>query len=90
MKLTLNETLEANYNLSVKFLRMKNTKTVLKTELKRTKFDHDRTVNDLKTKISNLSTQINDIVQDSLKTTITTSNKKYLQVIYARYLKNNN
>lgn len=34
LKQVLNQTLEANYNLSVKFLRMKNTKTFLKERLK--------------------------------------------------------
>lgn len=33
LKQALNQTLEANYNLSIKFLRMKNTKTCLKTEV---------------------------------------------------------
>lgn len=33
-KITLNKTLEANYNLCVKFLRMKNTKHCLKNRLK--------------------------------------------------------
>lgn len=42
LKQTLNQTLEANYNLSIKFLRMKNTKTCLKTELKTMKLEHDK------------------------------------------------
>lgn len=42
LKQTLNQTLEANYNLSIKFLRMKNTKTCLKTELKTMKLEHEK------------------------------------------------
>lgn len=41
-KLTLNHTLEANYNLSIKFLRMKNTKTCLKTQLKTMQLEHEK------------------------------------------------
>lgn len=40
LKKALNQTLEANYNLSIKFLRMKNTKTCLKTELRTAKLEH--------------------------------------------------
>lgn len=42
LKQTLNHTLEANYNLSIKFLRMKNTKTCLKTEFKTMKLEHEK------------------------------------------------
>lgn len=42
LKQALNQTLEANYNLSVKFLRMKNTKTCLKTELHTFKLEHTK------------------------------------------------
>lgn len=42
IKQTLNQTLEANYNLSIKFLRMKNTKTCLKTELKTRQLEHEK------------------------------------------------
>lgn len=44
LKQTLNHTLEANYNLSIKFLRMKNTKTCLKTELQTMKLEHDKVI----------------------------------------------
>lgn len=40
LKQALNQTLEANYNLSIKFLRMKNTKTCLKTELRTLKLEN--------------------------------------------------
>lgn len=40
LKVALNQTLEANYNLSVKFLRMKNTKTFLKERLKTLEDEH--------------------------------------------------
>lgn len=42
LKQTLNHTLEANYNLSIKFLRMKNTKTCLKTELQTMRIEHEK------------------------------------------------
>lgn len=42
LKIVLNQTLEANYNLSVKFLRMKNTKTFLKERLKLLKEEHQK------------------------------------------------
>lgn len=42
LKQALNQTLEANYNLSIKFLRMKNTKTCLKTELRTLKLENTK------------------------------------------------
>lgn len=42
LKIALNQTLEANYNLSVKFLRMKNTKTFLKDRLKVLEEEHQK------------------------------------------------
>lgn len=42
LKEALNQTLQANYNLSIKFLRMKNTKTYLQNMLKTLKEDHDK------------------------------------------------
>lgn len=89
LKLTLSQTLEANYNLSIKFLRMKNSKSCLKTELKRIKLDYDKIVNDLKMKIEGLSAQINDLVEDKLKFSITPSSKKYLQVFDDTIMCNN-
>lgn len=44
VKQALNQTLEANYNLSIKFLRMKNTKTCLKTELHTIKIEHAKVI----------------------------------------------
>lgn len=42
LKAALGQTLEANYNLSVKFLRMKNTKTFLKERLKTLEEEHQK------------------------------------------------
>lgn len=42
LKDALNQTLEANYNLSVKFLRMKNTKVSLKNRLRKQMNDHEQ------------------------------------------------
>lgn len=44
LKEGLNQTLEANYNLSVKFLRMKNTKYCLKNRLKKLQTDYERVI----------------------------------------------
>lgn len=41
-KLKLKQTLEANYNLSIKFLRIKNTKAFLKNEMIKMKIEHER------------------------------------------------
>ncbi|XP_050308758.1 uncharacterized protein MAL8P1.12-like isoform X2 [Anthonomus grandis grandis] len=81
IKRTLSETLEANYNLSIKFLRMKNTKTCLKTELKTTKLEHEKLVNDYKTRIHSLSEELNNLIQERLDEPISCSNKKYLQLV---------
>ncbi|XP_056641511.1 uncharacterized protein LOC130448252 [Diorhabda sublineata] len=79
LKQTLNQTLEANYNLSIKFLRMKNTKTCLKTELHAMRLEHEK--NDYKTKIENLSLELNDLVNEKLNASISPSSKKYLQLV---------
>lgn len=42
LKAALSQTLEANYNLSVKFLRMKNTKSFLKERLKTLEEQHEK------------------------------------------------
>lgn len=44
LKIALNQTLEANYNLSVKFLRMKNTKTFLKERLRMLEEEHQKVI----------------------------------------------
>lgn len=44
LKEALNQTLEANYNLSVKFLRMKNTKYCLKNRLKKLQADYEKVI----------------------------------------------
>lgn len=42
LKEALNQTLQANYNLSIKFLRMKNTKTYLQNTLKTANEEHKK------------------------------------------------
>lgn len=42
LKEALNQTLQANYNLSIKFLRMKNTKTYLQDTLRTTNEEHSK------------------------------------------------
>lgn len=42
LKEALNQTLQANYNLSIKFLRMKNTKTYLQNTLKTINEEHKK------------------------------------------------
>ncbi|XP_018570606.1 structural maintenance of chromosomes protein 4-like [Anoplophora glabripennis] len=81
LKQTLNQTLEANYNLSIKFLRMKNTKTCLKTEFKTMKLEHEKLENDYKMKIENLTSELNDLVNEKLHSSISPSSKKYLQLV---------
>lgn len=44
LKAALSQTLEANYNLSVKFLRMKNTKAFLKGRLKALEEEHQKVI----------------------------------------------
>uniref|UniRef100_A0A6P7G4V2 Uncharacterized protein PFB0145c-like n=1 Tax=Diabrotica virgifera virgifera TaxID=50390 RepID=A0A6P7G4V2_DIAVI len=81
VKQNLNQTLQANYNLSIKFLRMKNTKTCLKTELRTLRLEYEKLVNDYKSRIESLTVELNDLVNDKLNTAISCSSKKYLQVV---------
>ncbi|KAJ8914562.1 hypothetical protein NQ315_010026, partial [Exocentrus adspersus] len=81
LKQTLNQTLEANYNLSIKFLRMKNTKSCLKTELKTMKLEHEKLQSEYKTKIENLTSDLSDLIQEKLNAPISPSSKKYLQLV---------
>ncbi|VEN43594.1 unnamed protein product [Callosobruchus maculatus] len=81
LKQTLNDTLEANYNLSIKFLRMKNTKTCLKTELKAMKLEHDKLQNDYKARIESLTAELNTILDEKLDSAISPSSKKYMQLV---------
>nr|CAH7737163.1 unnamed protein product [Callosobruchus chinensis] len=81
LKQTLNDTLEANYNLSIKFLRMKNTKTCLKTELKAMQLEHDKLQNDYKARIESLTSELNTIVDEKLSSAISPSSKKYMQLV---------
>ncbi|XP_066253412.1 chromosome partition protein Smc-like [Euwallacea similis] len=81
IKQTLNQTLGANYNLSIKFLRMKNTKTCLKTELKTMQMEHEKLVTEYKTKIHDISEELNNLIQERLNTPISCSSKKYLHLV---------
>ncbi|CAG9835660.1 unnamed protein product [Diabrotica balteata] len=81
IKQNLNQTLQANYNLSIKFLRMKNTKTCLKTEMRTLRLEYEKLVSDYKSRIESLIVELNDLVNDKLNTTISCSSKKYLQVV---------
>lgn len=44
LKMIVNETLEANYNLSIKYLRMKNTKFSLKSRYKRIETEQNKVI----------------------------------------------
>lgn len=44
LKLTLYDTLEANYNLSIKYLRMKNTKYSIKARYKRSQTEQEKVI----------------------------------------------
>ncbi|CAG9768582.1 unnamed protein product [Ceutorhynchus assimilis] len=82
IKGTLNKVLEANYNIGIKFLRMKNTNSSLKDELKSIKLDHKKCSNDYKIKIDQLTDKLNELlVQDHLNTPSSSSNKKYLHLV---------
>ncbi|CAH1971944.1 unnamed protein product [Acanthoscelides obtectus] len=81
IKQSLDDTLEANYNLSIKFLRMKNTKTCVKTELKAMQLKHDKLQNDYKARIEGLTAELNTIVDEKLNSTISPSSKKYMQLL---------
>ncbi|KAL1494891.1 hypothetical protein ABEB36_010406 [Hypothenemus hampei] len=81
IKLMLNQTLEANYNLSIKFLRMKNTKTCLKSEYKTLQLEYEKLVNDYKAKIHDLSQELNNLILKRLNSPISGSSKKYLNLV---------
>ncbi|KAF2884435.1 hypothetical protein ILUMI_21733 [Ignelater luminosus] len=81
LKDILNQTLEANYNLSVKFLRMKNTKVSLKNRLRKQMNDHEQAMKNIQATINNIKNEIADIVDKRFKLPISPSNKKYLQII---------
>ncbi|XP_031351910.1 uncharacterized protein LOC116177161 isoform X2 [Photinus pyralis] len=77
----LNQTLEANYNLSVKFLRMKNTKSNLKHRLKQHDLDHQRAMEDLAHQVNDVKKSLEEITDKRFTLPISPSNRKYLQVI---------
>ncbi|KAK5644567.1 hypothetical protein RI129_005867 [Pyrocoelia pectoralis] len=77
----LNQTLEANYNLSVKFLRMKNTKTNLKHRLKQHDLDHKKGMDNLVKQVNSVKTNLEEVIDKRFMFPISPSNRKYLQVI---------
>ncbi|KAK9887355.1 hypothetical protein WA026_022024 [Henosepilachna vigintioctopunctata] len=81
IKKKLGQTLEANYNLSIKFLRIKNTKSFLKNELCRIKMEHEKIFNDFKTKIEMMSSAVTDIVDNKYHMYASPSNRKYVQLV---------
>ncbi|XP_019866940.1 uncharacterized protein LOC109595946 isoform X2 [Aethina tumida] len=81
LKEKLKETMEANYNLSIKYLRMKNTKTCLRNEYKKLQEDYEKVVADLKGKIEKLTNEMEEMAQSKLSLSTTTSSKKYLQIV---------
>ncbi|XP_022918497.1 uncharacterized protein [Onthophagus taurus] len=81
LKDTLTQTLEANYNLSIKFLRMKNTKYCIKNRLKKLETLHEHTISELRIQMEQLKTELGNIVDQKLLIPIPPSNKKYLQIV---------
>ncbi|XP_044754673.1 synaptonemal complex protein 1-like isoform X2 [Coccinella septempunctata] len=80
-KLKLKQTLEANYNLSIKFLRIKNTKAFLRNEMIKMKIEHERIFNDLRSKIETMSSEVEDIVDHRSHLYVSPSNRKYVQLV---------
>ncbi|KAI4462285.1 hypothetical protein MML48_5g00005937 [Holotrichia oblita] len=81
LKESLTQTLEANYNLSVKFLRMKNTKYCIKNRLKKLERVHEAAVHDFQIHLDKLKSELTEIVERELQVPIPPSNKKYLQIV---------
>lgn len=78
---SLNETLEANYNLSVKFMKMKNTKTFIKKRLKQHDLEHKKTMERLMSQVNDIKDDLAEVVDDRFTLPVSPSNKKYLHVI---------
>lgn len=85
LKTALSQTLEANYNLSVKFLRMKNTKTFLKERLKTLEDEHQKAIAELKREVQDLKDTIKDVISKEFQLPISPSHKKFLKVIISFY-----
>ncbi|GLV32294.1 hypothetical protein CBL_00995 [Carabus blaptoides fortunei] len=81
LKVYLNETLEANYNLSIKFLRMKNTKYSVQTRLRKMQAENARLVGDLQQKLDDTRVEMLHIISERFTQSLPPSNKKYLQVV---------
>ncbi|XP_063919872.1 protein Daple-like isoform X2 [Zophobas morio] len=81
LKKTLEHTLQTNYNLSVKFLRMKETKNLLVKTLDQTEEEHKRVVEDFRYKIDTLTSEFKEILNQKFDAPLSPSNKKYLQLV---------
>lgn len=82
LKETLSQTMQANYNLSVKFLRMQNTKAFLKERVKTLEENSARTAEKYKQEVKELRDALNFVVAKQFEQPISPSNKKFLKVIY--------
>lgn len=80
LKLILNQTLEANFNLSVKFLRMKNTKSFLKERVKLLEEEHQKAIAELKREVQDLKATIKEVISEEFQLPISPSHKKFLKV----------
>lgn len=81
LKVFLNETLEANYNLSIKFLRMKNTKYSVQTRMRKMQTENTKIISDLQQKLDQTKAEMLHIISEKFTQTLPPSNKKYLQVV---------
>ncbi|KAF5284302.1 hypothetical protein FQA39_LY04595 [Lamprigera yunnana] len=77
----LNHTLEVNYNLSVKFMRIKNTKNCLKRQLNEHHIMHKKAMHHLVVKVNQMKKDLAEVVDKRFVLPISQSNKKYLQVV---------
>ncbi|KAF5298034.1 hypothetical protein FQR65_LT09845 [Abscondita terminalis] len=81
MQDTLNATLEANYNLSVKFMKMKNTKSCLRKRLMQHDLEHKKAMEGLVAKLNGIKNDLFEVVDKKFTSSISSSNKKFLHVI---------
>lgn len=81
LKNTLNQTLEANYNLSVKFLRMKNTKLALTKQINKLTSQHEESSKYCKNKVEELENHMNSLIHEEFYKPIPPSSKKYLHLL---------
>ncbi|XP_018319169.1 probable DNA repair protein RAD50 [Agrilus planipennis] len=81
LKDALRETLEANYNLSIRFLRMKTTKSQFKNRLRKIQEDRTKIAVELESRIALLNKELHFVVNNEFKNCISPSNNRYLQII---------